>query len=663
MNNRQLKILYYFFSNQGPCKSSDIAKELKLSSRTIRDTIKDMQPLCVKNGFTIHSKRNYGFEIQITDAELYKPFYDNIQVTCGVLSQINYNENESFLYIARKLVSIDNWVKIDDLAEELNFSRSSLSPVISDITSYFKNRQLSIIHKKGKGIKISGTEINFRLSIIQLIGPLHYRTSITKDNTTFNKYVYYEPDLFLSIRKEFMLFITKNCLHLTDAVFTWLTFYLVIAMNRRKQGHTITQDNSLLFLKNTPYFYASSKIFHILHQCFPLEFDTDIHEIYQFAALLISCSDIKDSAYFLNLVTASPINEKLCKISKECLQFLDYEFNLALDIQDSYYEEFKVNIAQILFKHYFHVETKKTFGGFSNNKLSHLSPLLSFLGYKLTKHLETKWKCSLSTDDYFRFINFFLSYLLSIEVPIKKKKILITSGAGLAYSSFIARQIRKEYGKYIDSYLPCELYEIRNLDTLSYDFIITNLDIPNNSPFYSYDIPYYNVNLEKRNEESKLNLNQAFSDCFIIDDYFVKDEHISFYENTQFFNLSQIYQFVVYKNCKYPDNYSMLINEFENIEDTLGFIIINETLILIGNKKEYGKECLDVFSSDGKFSYKGNRISYVIFVSLEFSSLMKLRIAEIYLMQLLNDCDIEILRKEKSSYLKRLVNQSLMRFK
>lgn len=86
------------------------------------------------------------------DEALYQAFADQINVTCTVLNQIKYNENESFLYIARKLVSIDDWVKIDDLAEELNFSRSALSPVISDITTYFKNHQLTILHKKAKAL-------------------------------------------------------------------------------------------------------------------------------------------------------------------------------------------------------------------------------------------------------------------------------------------------------------------------------------------------------------------------------------------------------------------------------------------------------------------------------------------------------------------------------
>ncbi|MFQ8583701.1 MAG: hypothetical protein ACLSA6_14845 [Holdemania massiliensis] len=99
------------------------------------------------------------------------------------------------------------------------------------------------------------------------------------------------------------------------------------------------------------------------------------------------------------------------------------------------------------------------------------------------------------------------------------------------------------------------------------------------------------------------------------------------------------------------------------IEKTIDFKIINETLLLIGNKKDYGKEGIDVFLSDGKFTHKGNKISAVIFCTLDFSSLLKLRVAEIYLMQLLTHCDMEILKKEKASYLKKLTCDVLIRFK
>ena len=85
--------------------------------------------------------------------------------------------------------------------------------------------------------------------------------------------------------------------------------------------------------------------------------------------------------------------------------------------------------------------------------------------------------------------------------------------------------------------------------------------------------------------------------------------------------------------------------------------------ILMGNKKDYGREGIDVFLSDGKLSHKGNKISAVIFCTLDFSSLLKLRIAEIYLMQLLSHCDIGTLKKEKNAYLKKLTCEILIRFR
>ena len=662
MNNRQLRILYYFFSNPAPCKSGDIAKQLKLSSRTIRDTIKEMQPACMENGFSIFSRRNYGFEIQVEDEALYQAFADQINVTCTVLNQIKYNENESLLYIARKLVSIDDWVKIDDLAEELNFSRSALSPVISDITTYFKNHQLTILHKKGKGIKLAGLEINFRMAIIQLIGPLHHQTIIKQDDTAYNLYIYCDRDLFLAIRREFKIFISGSGLHFTDAMFIWLSFYLIIMMNRRRYGYWITKSPTFSFLDKTPFLQPSAALFSHLHQCFPDYFHSDQNEVYQFAALMMGGVDVENACEFNQSIECSPIADSCQRIRKDCFNFLNQRYNLQFCDYPSFMDGFTTHLAQIMIKHYFHFEAKITFGGVIINKFSHVSPLASYLGFEMAEHLENKWHFSLSSDDYFRFINFFMTFLLQIPIPIRKKRILVTSGAGLAYSAFIARQIAREFDAYIEKVRLCELYEIRHLNYSEFDMIITNYDFSTLPQFYSYDLPYFTVSFEERNIETKLHLTQAFSDVFLIDEYFIKDDNISFYENIEFSSLLQIYQFVVYKNCRTSTKFQKLIDEFQKIEKTIDFKIINETLLLIGNKKDYGKEGIDVFLSDGKFTHKGNKISAVIFCTLDFSSLLKLRVAEIYLMQLLTHCDMEILKKEKAGYLKKLTCEVLIRF-
>ncbi|MFQ8583700.1 MAG: hypothetical protein ACLSA6_14840 [Holdemania massiliensis] len=66
----------------------------------------------------------------------------------------------------------------------------------------------------------------------------------------------------------------------------------------------------------------------------------------------------------------------------------------------------------------------------------------------------------------------------------------MTSGAGLAYSAFIARQIAREFDAYIENVRLCELYEIRHLNYSEFDMIITNYDFSTLPQFYSYDLPY-----------------------------------------------------------------------------------------------------------------------------------------------------------------------------
>ena len=133
--------------------SKDLASELSLSDRTVRNYLQDLKVLVEKNGGEILAKQGQGYQLRIvhkmvfdlflSHENLVDPFYRN----ASEFSEVEDRQK----YILNKLLLEDRVIVIDDLAEELFISRSSLAKDIQEIKEKLQEYSLVIVSKHGKG--------------------------------------------------------------------------------------------------------------------------------------------------------------------------------------------------------------------------------------------------------------------------------------------------------------------------------------------------------------------------------------------------------------------------------------------------------------------------------------------------------------------------------
>lgn len=220
--------LFHFLSERKTAVSSEIlTEELAVSSRTIRSDILLINQKIEDCGAKIVLKRGKGYQLHILDVPKYEAFQKeyqrNRQHDCF---NINHPE-ERVKYIIYLLLLENKYIKLEDLAAELYISRATISNDMKQVRSYLVKRDLTLISKTGKGLKIEGSEERIRYCLTELIASLEEENYLTPFFNWKNR----QSDLEKLCTEVETFFIEKE-ITFTDKSFQNLILHLIIMIER-----------------------------------------------------------------------------------------------------------------------------------------------------------------------------------------------------------------------------------------------------------------------------------------------------------------------------------------------------------------------------------------------------------------------------------------------
>lgn len=202
--------------------------KLSVSDRTIKNYIKELNNMLGTAGL-IEIKRGI-CRLYIFDYKNFKDKYDNIRKLNYFFDSLQNRMN----YIMYKLLSYHDGYLIDDLALEMNISRTTLIGDLKKLRYNLKSYNLNISGKTNKGLYIVGNEINIRSYIIENL-----------DNDIFDNYILDEEFIdiikFESYKKGFVF----------ESIKLFLKYYSV-SLIRYINGYEIKNlDKKFLELEDT----------------------------------------------------------------------------------------------------------------------------------------------------------------------------------------------------------------------------------------------------------------------------------------------------------------------------------------------------------------------------------------------------------------------------
>lgn len=234
-NKRMIQILELFVQSKKVISSDQIALSIGVSSRTVRNDIKELNSLLKDYKASIASEAGSGFYLKIEEEERFAELLKELRTDekKDADNIVPSDPKDRATYIMQRLLrsTLSNEEVIDpfDLADEVFVSMSTLKKDIRQIDRMLERFSLKVGISQKKGVHIIGSEANIRYCISEFIFK-HNELKAAEEMAFFDDIV--SEDLFANIRDILLKAMQKQEIRLTDIAFKNLVVHIVIILKR-----------------------------------------------------------------------------------------------------------------------------------------------------------------------------------------------------------------------------------------------------------------------------------------------------------------------------------------------------------------------------------------------------------------------------------------------
>jgi len=265
LNSRLKQLLEELLDHDSPISGEYLAKQLGVTSRTIRNDVKTLNMHLKNTGVSVKANKRLGYFVDpINDSSvryLLKNIFENEEKITPTFPE------DRVLFILKRLIMSDDFIASEQLADILYVSKSTIDNDVKQIEALLKRYNLCLLKKPNYGIKLMGAEIDLRFCLSECF------TSKQNDHL-FSEFCVFED--FLDIIR----WHTETLpLKIAQIPLNNLAIHLLIAVYRIKRGKNIQSNTiSLAPTQEHPEYDTAHKIAKSLEDKFEISMPKE--EIY-----------------------------------------------------------------------------------------------------------------------------------------------------------------------------------------------------------------------------------------------------------------------------------------------------------------------------------------------------------------------------------------------
>lgn len=466
-----IQILDMLIRNKKVLSSDQIALSIGVSSRTIRNDIKELNTLMKRHGASILSEAGSGFYLKVDDQDAFQKLRKEIaEDEEGEPDNIIPSDpKERANYIMQKLLksTLDSAVVIDpyDLADEVFISMSTLKKDIKQIDKLLERFSLKVGISQKKGVHIIGDEANIRYCISEFIFK-HNDLDLEKENQFLDDLI--DLDIYQQIKEILLDIMQKYEIRLTDIAFKNLIVHIVIIMKRAKHQQRIDYDeDEIKNLESHVEFLAAKDVLDKIHQEMKLDITDEVHYLTQH---LIS------SKKFLTTDFANDQEEYQFKKEIQAILYRIKE-ETSVDLSDDIQliNGLAVHLSVALQRLRFHMNVRNDFLDYMKNNY----PFAFELAVKASEFVESAFHIKTNENEIGLLAIHFGAALERKGLNEKKKtfEACIVCATGMATAMLMKERVKQFFQDRIHIVKTCPLYEVNQELIDSMDIILTTVPI------------------------------------------------------------------------------------------------------------------------------------------------------------------------------------------
>jgi lichenan operon transcriptional antiterminator len=243
LNNRTIAILRELLAVDSAITSEYLANVIQVTSRTIRNDIKELETLLSKYGASIKSIRGAGYKLKIHDDKVFRKFLlEEFQSEKLKPSMLPNSPEERVHYLMKRLLLTENFLKLEDLADELFISKSTVQNDLKDVKKILQTYDISFDVKPNYGLKVKGEEVKLRFCMSEYV----FDRVQTEYDLHSSQKTLIPIDEMKMIRAIILEQIKENKITLSDIGLNNLIIHIAIACKRIIDGNYVILNNEEL---------------------------------------------------------------------------------------------------------------------------------------------------------------------------------------------------------------------------------------------------------------------------------------------------------------------------------------------------------------------------------------------------------------------------------
>ncbi|GAA0353374.1 transcriptional regulator LicR [Alkalibacterium iburiense] len=552
MERRLEIILKEFMRSTSSVTSQYLSQVLEVSSRTIRDDIKELNQALSDYGTHIKSTRGIGYHLVVEDDEAFRQFLNSQSK-----SQLPNSSDERIQYILNTLLLADDYIKLDDLADEIHVSKSTLQMDLKAIRAILNNYSLTLNSLPNYGLKIEGEELNRRFAISEYS---FNRSDKGPDLVWLDqlaKIVHSDRETLMTIWQLLIRQLGENTVTLSDIAMNNLFVHIAIAYKRINKGHhidLIPQD--LKEIERQSEYTVALSIIKEIEKAWDVHFPAN--EI-AYITIHLMGTRMVNKANLSEDDVDDIMDKQVRKMALKMLDSIDEELNLGIKEDKELLIGLCLHLKPAMnrFKYGMNIRNPMLEDIKSNYPLAFEAALIASLV------LDSELNISIDENEVAYLALHIGAAIVRKKADNTPKRCYIVCASGVGSAQLIRYRIESEFRTQIQVVGMSEYYKIQSIPFDSIDFIISSVPVSETLP-----VPVIEVGAILGDSDLMKIEKHVQSSQNKIRDYIPQENT---YLNQAFTTKEEVIEFLsdqAQKKDDLPENYVDLVYEREAIAPT-----------------------------------------------------------------------------------------------
>ncbi|WP_144552558.1 BglG family transcription antiterminator [Bacillus sp. X1(2014)] len=468
LNARMTSILRQLMKAETPLTSEYLAKVLAVTSRTVRNDIRELEEILKDFGASIKSIRGTGYELVIQEDQSFR------QLLHGIVDQ----EKEKYVdiptfpedrvhYIMKRLLLAEEYCKLDDIADELFISRSTLQNDLKDVKRIFGRYGITLDKRPNFGLKVNGEEFKLRLCMADFLFQKMKHDVCLGDN---DLPIFTNEDM-VYIRQVILERINDHNISLSDIGLCNLVIHLAIAYHRIKSKKYVTMySKDLIELQHEKQYEVAKEIVNELEKGLAVTFPGQ--EVAYITIHLLGTKMVTELHLDDNTIHEM-IGKQIDDIVNEILETIDRELSLGIKNDQELYMAICLHLKPAIHRFHYGIHLPNPL----LDEIKSNYPAAFQAAVIASMVLREKLEVDINESEIGYLALHLGAAIENAKSGRKVKRCLIVCASGLGSARLLASKINTKFGDKLEIVGTTDYYKLNQITMHALDFIISTIPI------------------------------------------------------------------------------------------------------------------------------------------------------------------------------------------